>query len=274
MTREIKLALILGSALALIVGVLVSDHLSAARRTQIAGISGELGAPVGAQTRPIARPRDANADWRGVVAELPTNKVEEPKPTAVASNTIPGQAPQAPAIDPDADLIDAGRNQGVEFTRLTSVDTLVVGDKPVSGAPATPPMKEHVIREGDTLWSIAQKYYGDGRQHARIEEANHEAFARKKGLEIGQKLMIPARQQAVTDGALATARPEDATLKDAPKDAKPGKYVVKPGDTLAGVARKTLGAEKRWEEILALNSGRIQDPDSLSVGTELRLPQR
>lgn len=274
MTREIKLALILGSALALIVGVLVSDHLSAARRTQIAEISGELGASLGTQTRPLARPRDANANWPEVVATLPTSKVEEPKPTAVASNTPTAQAPQTPAVDHDADLIDAGRNQGVEFTRLTNIDTLVLGDKPTTVAPATPPMKEHVIREGDTLWSIAQKYYGDGRQHARIEEANHEAFARKKGLEIGQKLMIPARQQPGADAALANAKPEDSTVKDAPKEAKPGKYVVKPGDTLAGVARKTLGAEKRWEEILALNSGRIPDPDSLSVGTELRLPQR
>lgn len=274
MTREIKLALILGSALALIVGVLVSDHLSAARRTQIAEISGELGASLGTQTRPLARPRDANANWPEVVATLPTSKVEEPKPTAVASNATTGQSPQAPVVDPDADLIDAGRKQGFEFTQLTSIDTVVMGDKPATGAPATPPMKEHVIREGDTLWSIAQKYYGDGRQHARIEEANHEAFARKKGLEIGQKLMIPARQQPGADAALANAKPEDSTVKDAPKEAKPGKYVVKPGDTLAGVARKTLGAEKRWEEILALNSGRIPDPDSLSVGTELRLPQR
>ncbi len=271
MTREIKLALILGSALALIVGVLVSDHLSAARKTQIAGITGELGVGVGTQTRPVAKPRDTNANWPEIVATLPTNKVEAPQPAAGAERPL-AQPDQVAAIDHDAALISDAARKGVEFEfqKLTMIDSVATapGAPPSAATPVAPPMKEHVIREGDTLWSIAQKYYGDGRQHTRIEEANHEAFARRKGLEIGQKVMIPGRP-APAETSLALGSGEAPA-----KDAKPGKYVVKPGDTLAGVARKTLGAEKRWEEILALNAARISDPDALSVGTELRLPQR
>lgn len=273
MTREIKLALILGSALALIVGVLVSDHMSAARRSQIAEIKGELGTGVSAHTRAAAATRDANANWQDVVAHLPANKIEEPA-APTPSGARPGaDAPKVATIDHDAALIEEAKKRGVEIQSLTMTDTIATGDAPAQPAPA--PVREHVIREGDTLWSIAQKYYGDGRLHTRLEEANHEALAKKRGLDVGQRIRVPEREaHAPADSSLALQTPADPAAKDPLKDAKPAKYVVKPGDTLVGVARKTLGSERRWEEILALNSARIPDPDALSVGAELRLPPR
>lgn len=280
MTREIKLALILGSALALIVGVLVSDHMSAARRSQIAEIKGELGTGVSAHTRAATAARDANSNWQDVVAKLPTNPIEPPvAPTP--SGAKPGaDTTKVATIDHDALLIADAKRRGVEIQSLTMTDTIATGA--TQAQPVTAPVREHVIREGDTLWSIAQKYYGDGRLHTRIEEANHEALAKKKGLDVGQRIRVPEREAPAS--ALGAPAPGDTTLalqpsadpaaKDASKDAKPAKYVVKPGDTLVGVARKTLGSERRWEEILALNSARITDPDALSVGAELRLPPR
>ncbi len=47
-------------------------------------------------------------------------------------------------------------------------------------------------------------------------------------------------------------------------------YVVQKGDSLARIAKRTLGAESRWSEIQALNGG--VTPNALRVGMKLKLP--
>ena len=56
-------------------------------------------------------------------------------------------------------------------------------------------------------------------------------------------------------------------------------YRVRPHDTLSGIARTELGDATRYQEIFALNRGRVQadggkliDPDDIRPGWELRLP--
>jgi nucleoid-associated protein YgaU len=52
-----------------------------------------------------------------------------------------------------------------------------------------------------------------------------------------------------------------------------GKVVrVGPGDTLRTIARREYGDEDMWERILEANKSKIQDAESLNLGTELRLP--
>lgn len=65
-----------------------------------------------------------------------------------------------------------------------------------------------------------------------------------------------------------------AALPSAPPSDLPTRtiYVVRPGDTLRGIARRMLGDEVRWTEIVDANGGRIDDPDNLRIGSELRLP--
>lgn len=52
--------------------------------------------------------------------------------------------------------------------------------------------------------------------------------------------------------------------------ANSGEYVVQKGDSLALIARRTLGKESRWTEIAALNPG--VTPKNLKVGAKLALP--
>ena len=51
-------------------------------------------------------------------------------------------------------------------------------------------------------------------------------------------------------------------------------YVVKPGDTLSGIARDRLGRMMRWPEIWEANKGRIANPNLIEIGWELVLPER
>ena len=55
-----------------------------------------------------------------------------------------------------------------------------------------PPSVEHVVKTGDSLWKISQKYYGSGSQWNRIYEANKTALKNKDFLEPGTVLVIPA----------------------------------------------------------------------------------
>jgi LysM repeat protein len=48
-------------------------------------------------------------------------------------------------------------------------------------------------------------------------------------------------------------------------------YTVKSGDTLTGIAARTLGDSKRWREIADLNN--VRNPRSIKVGQVLRLPK-
>ena len=50
-------------------------------------------------------------------------------------------------------------------------------------------------------------------------------------------------------------------------------YKVRPGDTLSLIAKNNLGSVGRWTEIWELNKGRIADPNLISIGWELLLPQ-
>ena len=49
-------------------------------------------------------------------------------------------------------------------------------------------------------------------------------------------------------------------------------YAIRQGDTLGKLAKIRLGDRKRWKELFELNRDRIDDPDALAIGLEIRLP--
>ncbi len=51
--------------------------------------------------------------------------------------------------------------------------------------------RTHLVQKGDTLYSLAQRYYGNRSEWQRIFQANRHALASKDQLKIGQQLLIP-----------------------------------------------------------------------------------
>ena len=49
----------------------------------------------------------------------------------------------------------------------------------------------YVVRPGDTLWSVAQRYYGSGLKWTRIYNANQSKIRDPNEIYVGQKLTIP-----------------------------------------------------------------------------------
>ncbi|MFE3291633.1 LysM peptidoglycan-binding domain-containing protein [Rhodococcus sp. NPDC059234] len=57
-------------------------------------------------------------------------------------------------------------------------------------APPAPAAQTHTVESGDTLWDLAQRFYGDGNQFQRIADAN--GIPNPDAINVGQVLTIPA----------------------------------------------------------------------------------
>ena len=52
----------------------------------------------------------------------------------------------------------------------------------------------------------------------------------------------------------------------------PATYVVKSGDSLSKIAKKTLGSPNKWKALWEANKDQIKDPDKIYPGQVLKLP--
>jgi LysM repeat protein len=113
----------------------------------------------------------------------------------------------------------------------------------------------HVVQAGDDLWSLAERYYGDGRDWRKIATANPAVLTGGPDrLQIGWKLKIPDVDEDVASWS-------DRVI------------TVRRGDTLSSIAERELGSASRWTDIFPANRAQLSDPDELAVGMQLLLPQ-
>lgn len=80
--------------------------------------------------------------------------------------------------------------------------------------------RTHEVRRGDTLWSLAARYYQDGRLWRRIFEANEDRLDDPADLDVGLVLTIPALQGAAVQG-VTVETPEPAAEPEAQPPAEP-----------------------------------------------------
>ena len=156
--------------------------------------------------------------------------------------------------------------------------------------------KVYVVKAGDNLAKIAQKFYGMEKGNKtinvkRIFEANRRLLKSADDINVGQKLVIPLlkdESESVSTGGLleriksrisgtgSSTKAETKTpTKPRPKPpaARPTRdYVVRAGDSLWLIADKQLGDKERFREIIKLNA--LEDEDFLKVGQRLIIPVR
>lgn len=72
----------------------------------------------------------------------------------------------------------------------------------------------HTVRPGETLWSLAARYYGDGQKWRELASDNGLADGGARGIAVGQRLRVPATG-AVARAALAEAALAEAALAEA-----------------------------------------------------------
>lgn len=151
--------------------------------------------------------------------------------------------------------------------------------------------KTYVVIEGDSLASIAKKFYGSEEGNKRINidkifEANRKLIRSPDEIYAGQKLIIPAPSNLTPDknridSVLPSTLFEKVEsigrkyLSADSRGAKQGRwYAVRQGDTLWKIAAEQLGNGSRYTEIRELNADILDDEDNLVVGRRLRMPAR
>ena len=75
--------------------------------------------------------------------------------------------------------------------RTLVVSLCLLASAVASSARADFPTYIHVVREGETLASIAQKYYKNRGRAKDIQDANYNALGGKTTIRPGQTLIIP-----------------------------------------------------------------------------------
>jgi len=154
--------------------------------------------------------------------------------------------------------------------------------------------RRYVVKADDSLIRIARKVYGRGheQQYKLIFQANRDVLADESTLRVGQELVIPPLPQAQAlpgerdqDAPRAGRRPhyqqqdmEQLRRRFGSSDSPPARqgrtYVVRSGDSLTTIARRMLGDDSRVAimKIFDANRDKLQSPDRLSVGVELKIP--
>lgn len=248
MTRENKLALVVGFALILFVGILISDHFSTARRQASADLS-------------ETRPNDPLVSGRRSDPELLELRPPQPRVTpAVNQSPLPtATAEERPtvALRPEPRKIEMGGHAPVQVQEPVRQEQT---RREVA-------FQFYHVQSGETLASICRKHYGDESLVSELAKFND--IANPNIVRVNHRLRIPSaeflRGESSTPPAAAATRPEPPV---------PTTYTVQAGDSLSTISQQQLGTARRWREIHDMNRDVIRDPDNVIVGTVLKMPKR
>lgn len=309
MNREQKIALILGFAVILVVGVLVSDHWSAAQRLDLADATeGDLGRveampvamlpdPGGETTRLTAGP--ATGETVGQQSQLESAPAQaDPLTIALGGNgevsplgfaleqfvTPVGEFQAQPAdreglFDRLNERLAEGFGNGVPAA--ARIDD--AGEPPVSGRQLEPQVREvpptapvrHTVAQNESLYKIAALYLGNGNRWREIAAANAGKVGPDGSVRSGVTLVIPNPSAKPTQTTRPSiGRPTETRVAETPAPTKPVTYTVAKNDSLGEISRRFLGSSKLTHLIVRANPGKISDPDDIRVGMVLTIPAR
>lgn len=143
---------------------------------------------------------------------------------------------------------------------------------------------EYVVQKGDTLASIAKKFYGEkaGNKLENINlifDGNGGKLDTRDEIYVGQVLRIPPLpseeeqdSESKSIGDTISEKIRSVGEKLTRKSEKKRYYTVEEGDSLWKIAYKCLGDGSRYKEILKLNSDKLKSEDHVTVGMKLLIP--
>lgn len=263
MTRESKLALIVGFVLILLVGVVVSDHLSQASNDTIDPNTGIE------RTQPIAQLPTGEQQRTAIDSAIKRERPIEPsvRNPLIADNT---RIDSDPIDDGPIVITQAPREQSLFDRMRDSMSTLTENGAPVLAAQTEErerPSRTYTVRSDDSLYAIARSLLGDANRWREIHALNARLLGPDAVIQPGMVLRIP-------DDAIALpirSQREQERPSSRPSVA-PTTYEVQPGDALSLISQNLLGTSKRAQEIADLNG--LDDLNDIRVGMVLKIPAR
>ena len=282
MTRETRIGLLVGLALIILFGVILTSITSPSE----VGLPSERIAqvPPGYRPDPLQEFTTPKAIELSADGELPP--LDNPKSSEDESRGGLVRSSIAPPVESG----DGG--VGAELSERSAAQRPREAPQPASAGFPSP--RTHIVRPNESLFKIARKYYGDGRLYRLIWQANKDKLPDEDSLRVGQVLVIPeieaspAPQQAVPDrlAPVRKSRYQELGIEElrrffaagrqsevSPR-AKAKVHVVRSGDNLTRIAKRYLNDDSRSAvlKIYAANRDKLQSPDRLPVGVRLTIP--
>ena len=175
-------------------------------------------------------------------------------------SAAPGADTSAPSPSATVQMPDS---VGIRYspTRPGTTVASALEKEPVSDVT---PASTYTVARGDNLSSIAKK-----NQLTKAELASANGLKSGSILHVGQKLIIPSKSGQPKPAAAEQLAPKAADAATPPEKAAADatKHVVKPGETLGGIARRY---NVKQGDIAVANN--ITDPKKIQPGQELVIP--
>ncbi len=143
---------------------------------------------------------------------------------------------------------------------------------------------KYTVKEGDTLFTIAEKYYNDGYKFNEISKANN--LSNENSIQAGQVLEIPKLEstEAVAEATPTTNQEPTPTETVAAETAVGGAenqtiwgekissdtYTVVEGDWLSTIAGRAYGDVMSYKKLAEANN--IANPDLILPGQVIKIP--
>lgn len=265
MTRELKIALLIGFCLVLVVSVLIADHLSAARNAKLAEASGEtmplvrdpLGAVddlsgetpgTGITPGPLAMNDQPNYNGLGggmgitepgIIDLTNPNATSATDPHADAYAMVGATAVREPAITPNATNTPGG------YQPYTIVQGSGSGNQPSGNQPNTLAINNTDPTIGDIVRGV-----GGDLVNGTIE------------------LPAAVKTDIITPTGFNSVNPEPTVFPPVATET----HTVKSGDNLYKIAKAKYGSGEKWRILADANKDKISKNGNLKVGTVLVIP--
>lgn len=172
---------------------------------------------------------------------------------------------QQPTVSPDDFELTLDGTPGT-----VNPGEVVEGETP-KGLPTS-----HRVDKGETLWAIAERYYGSGYNITDIVSANN--LKSPDDIEVGQELTIPeasAKKQTVSDVTVEKTDESTATPSITTNQAITGDmYTVQGTESLWDIALRAYSDGYQWTKIYEANKDKIgRNPNKLWKDLELTIPR-
>ncbi|MCC6423973.1 MAG: LysM peptidoglycan-binding domain-containing protein [Phycisphaerales bacterium] len=302
MTRETKIGLLVGLAFIIVIGILLSDHVTNSTEppgAQLAGagpnVRSSVDVPASGNppvtTVPPVTPPPVTPEQ-----PVPTQRELAPRPQVVQvevgpgsngnNNPAPVQTTNPPAPTTPADPVvtqtpPSSPNGPLDQVAREHNEQIVPANPDGSSTPAATAtasnsgnMRAYKAEPGDTLSKMAGRFMGANTKANReaIIRANPSLQADPNLVVVGRTYMIPT---SPTQNAQATppASPTQTVSTTTPRSGETT-YTAKEGDSLWRIAEEQLGDGRLYTMIKDLNKEVLKGGETVKPGMVLRMPPR
>lgn len=274
----------LGALVVVVSGILLYNFFSTSSRDLLADLSNSMNQQTSStQTGPspeVSTNPTAVEQVAGIVTPLPEETVPPTaRPTAKATATpraVAQATPTMTAIPTQIARATQAPTATPQVAQATATPAAVAVASPTVTTSTEGTVRDaYTVVKGDSLWKIAERFYGSGYDWKKIQAENNLAG---KSLEIGMTISVPRQGMASSTSTVAqnpdtTVTPSQPSDQPAVGGATPVSgettYTVVRGDNLSTIVSRACGTTTSWIKIAQDN--KLANPRIIHAGNVLRI---